>query len=307
MTNSKRLQQGFTLIELMIALVLGLLIAAAALALFLNAQKSMNFQSGMSSLQQNANFGLAQIAHELRHANLNTPSGQKINNKDIGSGVIFSASNLPTSLAGTDPNLFTTSSLWDDATEGSKSDQLTIQFAPDVRGADQFDCEGIAIVAGRTYVYRYYLDKLPAGQQIAGTLDRYGLYCDAGYYTSDSTTITGLNANGQLILQNVDAFKIRFLIKNAAKQLRYVTPTQYLALMPDTVTDTANYHYIGSVEIGVLIASAESIGSDAKLNTQSTYTIAGQDVTLKANDKNSQYLRQPITQVVGFRNTLGAF
>ena len=77
--------------------------------------------------------------------------------------------------------------------------------------------------------------------------------------------------------------------------------------MPATVTDKKDYHSIGAVEIGLLIASSESIGSDGKLNDQVTYTIAGQDVTLKSNTKNSQYLRQPITQVISFRNTLGAF
>ncbi|QGA11987.1 prepilin-type N-terminal cleavage/methylation domain-containing protein [Acinetobacter wanghuae] len=313
MINYKKIQRGFTLLELMIALVLGLLIIAAALALFMNAQKSMNFQSGMSSLQQNANFGLAQMAHEIRHANLNTPSEQKINNKDIGSGVIFAASNLPTAVgSGADSKYFTRFGLDNDDTNlalGSSSDQLTIQFVPDIRGDEQYDCEGIKIITGRTYVYRYYLDKLPNEQQIPGALDRYGLYCDAGYYyTTTSTEVVGLGAQGQLVLQNVDAFKIRFLVKNPAKQLRYVTIQEYLDnLMPDDVTDKQDYHSIGAVEIGLLIASSESIGSDSRFNTQATYKIAGQDITLKPNTKNSQYLRQPITQVVSFRNTLGAF
>lgn len=311
MINYKKIQRGFTLLELMIALVLGLLIIAAALALFMNAQKSMNFQSGMSSLQQNANFGLAQMAHEIRHANLNTPSEQKINNKVIGSGVVFAAVNLPTLVgSGTDSKFFTKSGLSEDATNsaaGSQSDQLTIQFVPDIRGGEQYDCEGSLIVDGRTYVYRYYLEKLPNEQQIPGALDRYGLYCDAGYYTDSSPEVVGLGVQGQLILQNVDAFKIRFLIKNADQQLRYATISEYLSLMPATLTDTNNYHYIGAVELGFLIASSESIGSDSRFNTQATYKIAGQDITLKPNTKNSQYLRQPITQVVSFRNTLGAF
>lgn len=313
MTNAKRLQQqGFTLIELMIALTLGLLISAAALALFMNAQKSMNFQSGMSSLQQNANFGFAQIAHELRHANLNTPSAQKINNKEIGSGVIFAAANLPAAARNTtQEKLFTKFGVSDDATnasEGARSDQLTIQFSPDIRGGDQFDCEGTQIVAGRTYVYRYHLDKLPDEQQIPGALDRYGLYCDAGYYTSASDKIVDLGGKGQLILQNVDAFKIRFLVKDPAQKLKYVTIKEYVdTLMPATVTNAANYYYIGGVEIGMLITSSESIGSDSRFNNQLSYTISGQNVTLKTNARNSQYLRQPITQVVSFRNTLGAF
>jgi type IV pilus assembly protein PilW len=45
--------------ELMIALALGLLIVAAGLAVFLSSQRSLGLQSGMSELQQNANFGLS--------------------------------------------------------------------------------------------------------------------------------------------------------------------------------------------------------------------------------------------------------
>lgn len=74
-------QQGFTLLELMISLAIGLLVVSAATAIFLSAQRSLGFQLGMGDVQQNSNFGLAMLTHDLRHANLNTPSNQKINNK----------------------------------------------------------------------------------------------------------------------------------------------------------------------------------------------------------------------------------
>lgn len=85
----KRYTSGFTLMELMIALALGLLIVAAGLAVFLSSQRSLNLQSGMSELQQNANFGLSLVTHDLRHTNLNTLSEQKVNSRVIGSGIIF--------------------------------------------------------------------------------------------------------------------------------------------------------------------------------------------------------------------------
>ena len=44
----KRYTSGFTLMELMIALALGLLIVAAGLAVFLSSQRSLGLQSGMS-------------------------------------------------------------------------------------------------------------------------------------------------------------------------------------------------------------------------------------------------------------------
>ena len=308
---NKSSQQGLTLLELMVALVLGLLIVAAGLAVFLNAQRSMGFQTSMGDIQQNANFGLSMLTQDLRHANLNTPSAQRVNNKLVGSGIVFVNTNLPNAVTTNTAKLLTIQGTKEnkigvDATKGEASDQLTMQFMPDVRGTDQFDCEGNAMVAGRTYVYRYYVDKLPNNQQIAGSLDRFGLYCDSGFYVDSSNSVVGLGANGQLIIQNVDAFKVRLLVKNPDGNLRYTTIDEYLALMPVSVVDEKQYVNVVGIELGLLVTSAQSIGADASLNTRTEYMIAGQEVELQDNTNNGKYLRQAITQVVGLRNTLGA-
>jgi len=51
-------QQGFTLIELMVSLVLGMIIVAAATLLFISGQKSFALQQGAADIQDNANFAL---------------------------------------------------------------------------------------------------------------------------------------------------------------------------------------------------------------------------------------------------------
>ena len=304
---NKSSQQGLTLLELMVALVLGLLIVAAGLAVFLNAQRSMGFQTSMGDIQQNANFGLSMLTQDLRHANLNTPSAQRVNNKLVGSGIVFVNANLPAGVRTNTANRLTAQGISEDATQAEASDQITMQFMPDVRGDDQFDCEGNAMVAGRTYVYRYYLDRLPDNQQIEGSLDRFGLYCDSGFYVDSSNSVVGLGANGQLIIQNVDAFKVRLLVKNPDGNLRYTTIDNYRnTLMPASVVDEKLYVNVVGIELGLLVTSAQSIGADASLNTRTEYMIAGQEVELQDNTNNGKYLRQAITQVVGLRNTLGA-
>ena len=302
---NKSSQQGLTLLELMVALVLGLLIVAAGLAVFLNAQRAMGFQTSMGDIQQNANFGLSMLTQDLRHANLNTPSAQRVNNKFVGSGIVFVNANLPAGVRTNTANRLTAQGISEDATQAEASDQLTMQFMPDVRGDDQFDCEGTAMVAGRTYVYRYYLDRLPNNQQIAGSLDRFGLYCDSGFYVDSSNSVVGLGANGQLIIQNVDAFKVRLLVKNPNGNLRYTTIDEYLALMPTSIVDEKQYVNVIGIELGLLVTSSQSIGADASFNTSTKYTIAGQEVELQDNVNNGKYLRQAITQFVGLRNTLG--
>ena len=57
----KKKQIGFTLIELMISLALGLIVVAASILLFLTGQKGVAMQKGVSELQDNANFGLNYI------------------------------------------------------------------------------------------------------------------------------------------------------------------------------------------------------------------------------------------------------
>ena len=84
-------QSGFTLIELMISLALGLVIAAAATMLFLTGQKSYVLQTGMSDLQDNANFGLNYIAKDIRLTNLNVAKAD-INDETNYGGVVLTSS-----------------------------------------------------------------------------------------------------------------------------------------------------------------------------------------------------------------------
>lgn len=84
-------QAGFTLIELMIALTLGLLISAAAIMLFLTAQRSNTLQQGMADLQDNANFGLNYITKDIRLTNLNVSSAD-INDEASYGGVVLTSS-----------------------------------------------------------------------------------------------------------------------------------------------------------------------------------------------------------------------
>ena len=326
----KRYTSGFTLMELMIALALGLLIVAAGLAVFLSSQRSLGLQSGMSELQQNANFGLSLVTHDLRHTNLNTVSAQKINNLVNGSGIIFKKENLPLALQ-TITNLETELvSLQDKDTDNTtgKSDRLTIQYTPETTTV--LNCEGTSVgtaaapASDLVVVQRYYLAKSP--QQITGEPTAYSLYCDAGSYSKSGSppAITGLGVHGsndaQQIMQRVDAFKVRLGVKKPADplpQFRYMTINQYIAEMDairaacatpiDENTCSKNYLNVVSMEIGILSRSTGTIGADASLNTQTSFNVAGTPVTLSGDVAvNKRYLRQAVNQVVAIRNTLGA-
>ena len=74
-----RNQSGFTLVELMVALILGLVVSAAALQIFYTSSVNNNRQQAGSQIQDNAVFGIDDFSKHLRRANYgansNTVSG----------------------------------------------------------------------------------------------------------------------------------------------------------------------------------------------------------------------------------------
>lgn len=167
-----RNQKGFTLVELLISISLGLLITAAAVMLFITGFKSYAFQRGVGDIQDNANFGLNQLTKDLRLVNLNNINSQ-ISSETVMGGVVFSAvnnafldrtqtppvvySNFPTTIAGNTANALLlsrsngqtvgTSPSWSGVSNVTtrtgtaiNSDQLVMQYTPqyvlDNKGTD---------------------------------------------------------------------------------------------------------------------------------------------------------------------------
>lgn len=265
-------QKGFTLIELMIAITLGLLISAAALMIFLSSQRSLAIQAGMGDIQQNTIFGLSTLTHELRHANLDT--GFDTITSGNNSGIDFSASGGATGINGV---------------MQQNSDILTIRYH--AREGFNADCAGTNIPEGTVVTHRYYIDRLPTNQQSGGT-DRYGLMCQS------SATPTPA-----IVIPDAESFKVSLLTRSGGAsatvrtddELRYVTLANYIS---------APTGIINAIEVGVVMRSSNSVQADNKLNN-TRFTIAGQEVELTASPDNNRYLRTPITQVVALRNAQG--
>jgi len=66
--NTKNQQRGLTLIELMIAIVLGLLITAAVIQLFVNNKQTYRITESQMQLQNNARFALNALSKDIRLA-----------------------------------------------------------------------------------------------------------------------------------------------------------------------------------------------------------------------------------------------
>lgn len=319
-------QQGFTLIELMISLVLGLLIIAAASQVYVISLRTATVQQAGSSILDANVFGLQQIENNIRMAGLGLSDVAKAGAAD--SGILAGGNNaaaisvLNVNGAKLSSDLISRDDLGPTNTTSRASDQLTIQYrAP----ANMRDCEGHLVLGPRTGILDLPGNPVVSidGQIIVeryfvkdnnGTLE---LRCDAGLYvsnhiiedsgqgTANATILTGasnrhnihnLNANndGALIASGIDDFQVRFGIASGANHsgIRYVTPTEYQALPADTAIIT--------VQLGLLTKGSVP-SSDAPESP--TYTILGNDVSMKSDQ--GQFIRRVYETNIMLRNSRG--
>jgi type IV pilus assembly protein PilW len=146
-----RTQTGFTLVELMVAMTLGLLLTVVIGQIFVTSKEGFRTTEDLSRLQENARFAATQLGRTVRMAAFMTdPLGNRT--------VIFPPAAL--AIDGTDGG-------------GSVSDTLTVRYQGSglpLSDNTVFDCQGNAIAGNALAVARYFL---AAGADGAGAL-----FCD---------------------------------------------------------------------------------------------------------------------------------
>ncbi|MHA3082658.1 PilW family protein [Acinetobacter sp. ANC 5383] len=286
-------QRGFTLVELMVSLVLGLIIVAAATMLFIAGQKSFALQQGASDIQDNANFALNYITKDIRIANLNAVTATMTASSANG-GIVFGTTNL----AGV--TVVSQSAVSNTSNVNVGSDQLVIQYLPtqtQIASGSLFDCEGTPVTDTSVYVIeRYFVRKDANINSNETSATALALACAAGR----SNAVTAFNNdNGQIIMKRVDYFHVLLTVQNSSGNFQDITIGQYTTNAP-----TAR---IVGVKLGILARSNQSVGADSNINLAKSFTLLDQSVTLNNTIKNAQTknLRQVITQTVAIRNALG--
>lgn len=289
----KKNVSGYTLVELMIALILGLIVIAAGIQLLIGGQKSLLFQSAVADVQDNANIGINYIVSDIHHANLNLPYRAMLNNRI--SGLVVSDANFKDPPSSGSPLIKMDGAIFSESEAGPsftniKSDILVIQYRPVV--ARGYDCEGNLITSvNDVIVQRYFLrvDKNSPNEDLA-------LACDAGRYAfGTGTEITGLDGSGQIIMPRVDQFKVLIGVING-DQMAYMTPKQF-------ADNTVGARAV-SLQIGVLVRSVDNSSSNTQENNQ--FELLNEAYKLAVPDNvQRKYLRIPVEQTIAFRNALG--
>jgi type IV pilus assembly protein PilW len=330
-------QSGFTLVELMISIVLGLLISAIALQLFLTSQRSVTVQQAMMNLQSSALFGLGSVINSIRLANLNS-SQPFINDDVLYGGVVLSPSNISNNKKSDGSLNFTISDdllsrggIGESNLKDQESDQLVIQYK--VSTPNQFDCEGTGLTISDYVVERYFLRKDTNRNDPNEPL---ALACKATRYTEDTaktnTTLNGLSGNGEIIIPRVDHFSVRLGVAydGANADCNAITTTKKVPnedgeeedvtenIAADSRLDCFSYMdiedyraltggkpQIVSIQIGLLVRSTDTVGNNEFFDGDQSYKVLNTSAMLKPDNKNNLYLRSIVTQTIAIRNGFG--
>jgi len=288
-----RHQKGFTLLELMIALVIGLLVMAAAMHLFLNGVVSAKMQESAAELQDSGILGLDYISKDIRLANFGNDNQPVLNTKTPSGGIVFTsgagANDVNLSVA-SDATLLTKSGNPSGLGSAAKSDQLTIQFkAP----SDMYNCVGRKISKDDYVIQRYFLRANGGGN---------ALVCQANTSTGAATSVVGLNGTGEIIMPNVD--QLRFYIGTRVGNGSDAKMAFYSIDDYKTQAATANPPRIVSIKVMVLVRSNNTNSSEHIDPSKDTYKFL-ENVGLKASDTQSKYLRRLYATTIAIRNGLG--
>ncbi|MDO8331475.1 MAG: PilW family protein [Fluviicoccus sp.] len=251
--RAARRMRGYSILELMIALSIGLLVSLAAVQLFVTNQVNFQLQRGLGDVSENGRFALDFMGRQLRQGGYAPP----VKTLEQWPAVVVSAADLPTGTAGlavvvSQNNLPKLAPAATGLQGGiGPSDRLTIQYySPNA----STDCEGQNVPAGSYVVARFFL----RADSVANTGS--ALACEGGYHDGTSTAVmqnflTG-NTGGVVILSALDNFQVLLGIGNAGADLspqQYLTIAQYAALptpRPDLV----------AVKLGLLVSSVEASG-----------------------------------------------
>lgn len=313
-------QSGFTLIELMISLILGLIISAAAMQVYVINVKTSSIQASGSELQDASVFGIQQLERKVRLANLGNPQTQITDTTNKG-GVIVTPVNLGIATTPTTPysGMGYLTRRAGDSVGGSNgwtgisnikevpSDQLTIQYT-NITGVEMNDCEGSTVDRNDTVVERYFLRQETGNTTSTGAIKKLVLACDAGRINlvggvasgilaiSPSTDPRNFGQAGQEFVVNADQFKVllgvHFTKGANAGQMMYLPSSAYMKITDDKPAITA-------IKMGLIVhGSTPIVGSE----DQTKFTLLGQANILKTDTTRKNQVRNTYETTTLLRN-----
>ena len=183
--KNKSYQTGMTLIEIMIALLIGAFLLGGVLQIFIGSKQTYRMQESLSRLQENGRFALDFLAKDIRMAGfIGCNSGASLTNTTTP---LYTPNTLNTSAAGT-ANYFLYNS-FDKAIEGFESTSLSA-WAPTINPAITSPLGGSDVITIRRADNQSFTVTTHATATAALTLDTTATPTNlktAGFLKSDGT------------------------------------------------------------------------------------------------------------------------
>lgn len=288
---------GFTLIELIISLVLGLLVSAAVIQVYIISARTSVVQQSASEVQDTTIFALQAVDDHIRLANLGNPISN-ITSTTPHSGIVLTTNNLGNSNA-TDEKYLTVSADSDGWTGlsnivGIESDQLTIQYK-NITSASLYDCEGTEIASGSSdwVVERYFIR-----QATGGSATDLVLACSAGRVDEEGVIVTAFTGNGEIIIPAIEQFKVLLGTITDVNQLSYLPASTYLTLTEKPAITT--------IKLGVIVRSTtpliEDPESELATEDKGKFVVLGTEQKLNTVSMNENYYRRSYESTITLRS-----
>lgn len=238
-------QKGLSLIELMIALVLGLFLVAGVIQIFLGTSQTYRLTGDIARVQENARFALDILARDIRMAGYSDP--------DKGEILPFFAVESADCPDSDDTNCST------DASDANNSDTLAVIFDP----INNTDCIGntSGIDENDVIINLYYIDEEDG---IAS------LYCRAWNKTDNSWV-----SAQQPLVDGIERMHILYGVTNTAGDAiqKYVNKD-----------DVDDWTKVRAVRVGLLVSAGSPSGSVERKTRSYTVLDSGKiDITDNVN------------------------
>ncbi len=295
-------QRAFTIIELLIAMTIGLLVSLAAVNLFITNQVSYNVQKGLGDVGDNGRFALEFLAQEIRPAGYFPPPSLNLGLPQV----VVAATDIPNGVASI-VSVDDVAALPAPAgvyKQGGidKSDSLTMQYYTPIATRD---CEGDVVPAKTFKLMRLFL----RADTVAGTGS--ALACEGGYHAgpSDSvlTNFNLANTGGTVLISTVDNFQVLIGLADTAvgansRPTQYVTIQAYNTLVANSVAAGSPRPLVSAIKLGLMVSSIDKAGNNAVAPTVAVNVL---NKSIAASSiPNDQRIRRVFSNTVTFRNVL---
>jgi type IV pilus assembly protein PilW len=242
--------RGFSLVEILVSLVIGLVVVAAVIVSIIGAGKAGRYQAAYAQMNEDAQIGLSILSRDLQMAGFAQPTSVTTTGSGASLTLTLTSTNLGASnfIFGCDTGFSspTASTL---ACGTATTSAFEVVYEADIRntvpaGGVPSDCLGNGIPTGPPYVAhnRYFLS--------AGISGRPELYCASN------------NAGNtpQPLIENIENMQVRYgtsLLAAPTQVVRYVSASDINGL--GAVAAALEWARVVSVRVCLLVRSADPV------------------------------------------------